>query len=279
MYLHSDNHTWKKSIAVIYDLEYSGDLKENLGNNCSIWEMAAKSGEKEFYVLINPHLTRIDVPSPVHERYKMPTKTEFTKKNAVSFPVAIQLFKVFLKSLMVAEDQYLILMSHNGFRGDKMVLEYELARHSMQGLLIDIPIHFFDTLYFIRNSLPNQPSYSVPRLYASLFDSEIEDAHTAVSDVKALERILNYINKPYQGSIFMLFLTPFSNVNGIGTLLEQRFFCAGYTCLEHFFYVNPLDITAVNAALLKGNIIVDNIFKLNSVAFELYKYGTMRLAM
>ena len=91
----------------------------------------------------------------------MPTKTEFSEKNAVSFPVAIQLFKVFLKSLLVAEDQYLILMSHNGFRGDKMVLEYELARHSMQGLLIDIPIHFFDTLYLYASQLPNQPSYSV----------------------------------------------------------------------------------------------------------------------
>ena len=279
MYVPSNHEIWKKCVTVIYDLEYSGDLKENLGNNCSIWEMAAKSGNKEFYVLINPHLTRIDVPTPVHERYKMPTKTEFNEKNAVSFPVAIQLFKVFLKSLLIAEDQYLILMSHNGFRGDKMVLEYELSRHSMQGILMDIPIHFFDTLYFIRTMLPKQDSYSVPRLYKSLFKTEIEDAHTAVSDVNALERILNHINKPFEGAIFMLYLTPFSNVNGIGTLLEQRFFYAGYTCLEHFFYINPLDITAVNAALIKGGVILNNIFKLNSVAFELYKYGTMRLAM
>ena len=80
----------------------------------------------------------------------MPTIEEFQARKAVSFPQAIIEFTNFLRDLLQAEDQYIILASHNGNRGDKQVLEYELLYHKMYQQMLKLPIHFFDTLYFVR---------------------------------------------------------------------------------------------------------------------------------
>lgn len=279
MYLDTNHPFWEKSVLVLYDLEYSGNLKDNLGRNCCIWEIYAKHGDKTFYTLINPHLTRKNVPPPVDERYKMPTKEEFKNLNAVSFIDAIKLFIVFLNSLLIAEDQSIILASHNGFRGDKVVMEHELINHRIYEDMLTLPIHFFDTLYFVRHALPNEPSYSISKLYESLFKEKIKNVHTAKSDVEALQRIIDKINQPLEGCLFMLYLTPFSNVNGIGKFIQNNFFNAGFTSLEHFFYLIGMDLSNINQALIIHNIIVDNIFKVNHIAFEMHKYATTKLIM
>ena len=279
MYLGKDNYIWKKSIPVVYDLEYSGNLTKNLAKNCSIWEIAAKSGTKTFYCLINPYMSKDIVHPPVHERYKMPTKEEFEKKNAVSFEEGFTLFIVFLNSLLVAEDQHILLMSHNGFRGDKPVLENEIMHHELAHKILHLKLYFFDTLYFIRKQLPSLPSYSISKLYFTLFQEKMKEEHTAMGDVQALEKILKYIRKPYEGAIFMLFLTPFSNINGIGTVIQNRFFTAGFTCLEHFFYLNGFSISNIINGLIINNIIVDNTYKLNCIATEMFNYGSMKLVM
>ena len=272
MYILKDTYIWKKAQFVLYDLEYSGNLKNAFGKKCSIWEIAATCGDKEFYVLINPYLSKAHVDPPVDERYRMPTKDEFVQHNAVSFVEGIRLFAVFLQGLLKSEDQYIVLCSHNGFRGDKLVLEHELITHNMFEEILQLPIYFFDTLYFIRQHLPNETSYNIPKLYKSLFKENIKNVHAASSDVVALKRILQHINKPLEGPIFMLYLTPFSNINGIGTFLQNKFFLAGYTCIEHFFYTTGFEMSDILEALLNHNIIND-IYKLNRVAVEMQNYG------
>ena len=279
MYITRQSAIWHKSVFVLIDLEYSGNLEDSWGRNCNIWEIAACCGDKTFHALINPYLTRDVVSRPVSERYKMPSMEEFEERKAVSFPQAINNFTNFLRALLQAEDQYIILASHNGNRGDKQVLEYELLYHKMYQQMLKLPIHFFDTLYFVRSRLPNQVSYSIPKLYESLFHEPIEDVHTATSDVQALKRILEHINEPLEGAVFMLFLTPFSNVPGIGTGLQKRFFNAGYCSLEHFFYMVGFDLSNINQALLQGRIITNNIYKLNKLALQLYTYGSQKLGI
>lgn len=279
MYLKDDNDLWKKSVNVIYDLEYSGNLKHHLGKECCIWEIAAKSGNHTFHVLVNPYLTHAYVPPPVHERYSMPSEQEFHEKGALPFDIAIELFMVFLQGLLKSEDQHIVLMSHNGFRGDKIVLENEIIRHQLHNKMMTIKLFFFDTLYFIRDKLPDRESYSISNLYRDIFDKEVQDVHTAESDVDALEQILNYVNQPLEGSIFMMFLTPFSNVRGIGKGMQQRFFRAGFTSLEHFFYVVGIDIGNINNALLNHGIMYGDIYKINCIATELYNYGLMKLIL
>jgi hypothetical protein len=281
MYLDESNEYWDgKTVKVIYDLEYSGNLKNALGKECAIWEIAAVSGTHHFHVLINPYLTRKVVPLPVHERYAMPTKEEFQKQGALSFVEGMKLFIVFLQSLLKKDDQKLILMSHNGFRGDKIVLENEIIRHHLQQDVMMLPIFFFDTLYYVRNCLPKFESYSISNLYQQLFQKEIENLHTAETDVNALREILEYINKPIVGAVFMFFLTPFSNVRGIGLALEKRFFVAGFTSLEHFYYLIGINISNINNALIQHRILYPGkIYQLNSITMELYNYGLMKMLL
>lgn len=276
MYLKNTSTFWGKCIPVIIDLEYSGDIYSP--KNCAIWELAAKYNNKEFHVLINPYLTRNIVPPAVHEKYKMPSKEEFENANAVSFNVAIQLFSVFLRGLLVAEDQHILLLSHNSFRSDKIVLEHELIRHRMHRCLLQLPLFFFDTLHFVRAMKPKQKSYSLNSLYELFFHKRIKNAHAARSDVGALEEILKKINKPYEGVIMMLFLTPFSNINGIGLQTEKKIMSAGYSCLEHFYSVNGIFTKNIIDGLIQLRIFHD-IALLNRISMEMTQYGIKRLTV
>ena len=278
MYLDKTNTLWNKVIPVLYDLEYSGDVQQGYGKNCAIWEIAAKCGNKTFHVLINPYKTRNYVPPAIHERYKMPTEEEFIKLNAVSFPEGIHLFDIFLQRLLVAEDQHILLTSHNAFRGDKMVLEHEIIRHRVHMHLLRLPIFFFDTLHFVRVVLPKQKSYSLGNLYLTLTGQPFEGAHAAANDVLALEIILKKLDKPFEGVLTMLFLTPFSNINGIGLQTEKKMLKSGYTCLEHFFCINGLHIKNILNALLTTNIFND-IATINKIAQAMYDYGVKRLVL
>jgi len=274
MYLKNTSTFWKKCIPVIIDLEYTGDVYNP--KNCAIWEIAAKYNDKVFHVLINPYLTRAIVPAAVHEKYKMPTKTEFQTANAVSFNVGIQLFCIFLRGLLKSEDQKILLLSHNSFRSDKVVLEHELIRHRMHRHLLQLPLFFFDTLHFVRAILPKQKSYSLNSLYQYFFHKKIKNAHAAESDVIALEEVLNQINKAYEGVVMMLFLTPFSNINGIGLQTEKKMMKAGYSCLEHFYSVNGIFTENIINGLIQLNIFSD-IASINKISLEMNCYGVKRL--
>lgn len=276
MFLKSSSTFWSKCIPVIIDLEYSGDISNP--KNCAIWELAAKFSNKEFHVLINPYLTRKMVPPAVHEKYKMPSKKEFESANAVSFNVAIQLFSVFLTGLLIAEDQHILLLSHNSFRSDKIVLEHELIRHRVHRCLLQLPLFFFDTLHFVRAMLPKQKTYSLNNLYELFFHKKIQNAHAAKSDVIALEAVLKKIKKPYEGVVMMLYLTPFSNINGIGLQTEKKIMRAGYSCLEHFYSVNGIFTKNIIDGLIKLHIFND-IAMLNRISMEMTKYGIKRLTV
>ncbi len=276
MFLKNDCIFWKKAIPVIIDFEYSGNVYD--AKNCAIWEIAAKYDDKLFHVLINPYITRNNVPPPVHEKYKMPTRENFIQRNAVSFNVAIQLFCVFLHGLLKAEDQHILLISHNAFRSDKVVFEHELIRHREHRHLMQIPLFFFDSLHFIRAVLPKQKSYSLNSLYESLFHKRIKNAHAAESDVIALDNILNTLNKPFEGVVIMLFLTPFSNINGIGLQTEKRIMKAGYSCLEHFYSIHGIFIKNIISALVRLNICTD-IVSMNKIAQGMNEFGIKRLTV
>ena len=143
---------------------------------------------------------------------------------------------------------------------------------------LDWPIFFFDTLHFIRVVLPKQKSYSLGNLYLALTGKTFEGAHAAENDVVALETILNTLNKPFEGVLTMLFLTPFSNINGIGLQTEKKMLKSGYTCLEHFFCINGLHIKNILNALLTTNIFSD-IATINKIAHAMHDYGIKRLVL
>jgi len=278
MYLDKHHPYWNNIVPVYYDLEYSGNVQINKGYHCAIWEIAAKAKDKSFHVIINPYLTRKFVPKPVHERYKMPSKHQFEKMNAVSFNEAAKLFSIFLHSFVTSADQTVLLISHNAFKGDKQVLEHELVRHRMHLCFVNLPLMFFDSLHFIRTVLPKQKSYSLGNLYESILNKKIENAHAAESDVSALQEIIETLNAPFEGVVTMLFLTPFSNIQGIGLQTEKKLLAYGYTCLEHFYCIHGIFLHNIIDALIRLNLFTD-IAVLNTVALRMHHFGTKRLSV
>ena len=79
-------------------------------------------------------------------------------------------------------------IAHNGKAFDQKIVEGNCAK-----LKLDIPstITFKDSLPLFRSRLPDQPSYSQPILYKSLFKSKYL-AHHALEDAKALHKMVTY---------------------------------------------------------------------------------------
>lgn len=83
-------------------------------------------------------------------------------------------------------------IAHNGKAFDQKIIEGNCAK-----LKLDIPsnIAFKDSLPLFRSRLPDQPSYSQPILYKSLFKCKYL-AHHALEDAKALHRmVIHCINQ------------------------------------------------------------------------------------
>ena len=76
----------------------------------------------------------------------------------------------------------------------------------------------------------------------------------------------------------MLYLTPFSNINGIGLQTEKKIMRAGYSCLEHFYSVNGIFTKNIIDGLIKLHIFND-IAMLNRISMEMTKYGIKRLTV
>ena len=217
---------------IIYDLEFSGDLRDRNGINCCIWQIALKdfdTGEK-FCTFVNPYRRLKCVPKPVDMRYKMPTKEMLYNENAPDIIEAMQKVKLFFLRCM-QRGSSICLISHNGFRSDKLVFENALVRYGISSIFENIPLFFFDTLYYFRQVYPGLESYSLANLYMEKFKREIQDAHDATVDVDILDELVKNDDKKIYGTMYMLFTTPFTNISGIGSYTEQCLARYGFSCV------------------------------------------------
>ena len=226
MYLTSKNAKWKTCLIVYYDLEFSGDIRNNFGRECSVHQIAAKSKRNQFFCNVNPYLTKTNVARPIDAKYPMMSKEAFFKSNAVSFPEAYSRFINFLYKLLLKRNKkWVLLVSHNGFRSDKIVLEHEIAYHRLR----KPPVMFFDSLLFIRDTFAGLESYSLENLYRTMFNKALPEAHNAAADTYALEKVVKAIKRPFHGTLYPFFSLPWRNVAGIGFVGEQLLLNAGVT--------------------------------------------------
>lgn len=242
---------------IIYDLEFSGDLRKNGGIDCCIWQIAAMdydTGEK-FSTFVNPYLFHDEVPVPVDDRYKMPSKESLYYTGAPSIKEAMQEMCSFFKRCLKDKAFNICLMSHNGFRSDKKVFENTLIRYNMVDIFRDIPLYFFDTLYYFRKIYPGLDSYSLANLYRYKFESEFEDAHDANVDVNILSTLLKSTKKNINGAIYGLFSIPFTNVSGIGAFTEAQLLSYHFISLSHF--VNSFTDKEAIVEFLSGTVMKD----------------------
>ena len=222
--LHSRDSQWKTALLVYYDIEFSGNIRSEFGIDCSIFEIALCCKKEELFCMINPHLSKTNVHPTVDPKYKMLSKEEYSRQTiAVPFEVAYYLVTKFVNRLLKKhKKKWVCMISHNGFRSDKVVLEHEVAYHKLPPL----PYFFFDSLLYLREVQPGLESYSRENLYKHLFKVD-HDAHNARADTNALVKIFRHINQPLHGVLYAMNTIPWRNSRGIGFHIEQSLLFAG----------------------------------------------------
>lgn len=231
MNLDNKNSLWKTALIVYYDLEFSGNIRLDFGKHCSVHEIAAQCKHDRFFCHVNPYLTKEQVEAPVDPKYHMPSKEELERMQAPSFPIAYGMFMRFVLDLLEKKKKkWACLVSHNGFRGDKLVLEHEISYHRLPSM----PFFFFDSLLYLREVKPGLPSYSLQNIYKEIFGRNYE-AHSAFTDTEALLNIVKKVNHPLHGVLYPMHTIPWRNVVGIGYHTEQSFLQHGLVDLTALF--------------------------------------------
>lgn len=129
-----------------------------------------------------------------------------------------------------------VFVSHNTFRADKPILEYECQRCQCS-----MPYHwyFFDSLHFARHVVRNSSgNYSLSGLHQHLFGEPILNAHRARSDVVACVNILQKLTSGswnLTGPVYPTFATSLRTVRWIGRKAEQVLHVHHIFSLEELF--------------------------------------------
>ena len=267
MNLSSTDKRWKSALIVYYDFEFSGNIRHNFGTQCSIHQIAAQCKNETFFCQINPYLSKETVEPPVDTKYFMPSKEDFLKENAYTFKEGYEQFISFiLRLLLKRKKKWVCLISHNGFRGDKIVLEHELLYHGLQ----PVGFYFMDSLLYIRETYPGLQSYSLENIYEKMF-GENYYAHNAKTDTKALFQIMKKINRPLHGVLYPMLSVPWRNVAGIGYHSEQSMLQFGIFDLTSLFVFTQGNLQKTKIVLARAGVLISE--KLMENIFHWYKHA------
>jgi hypothetical protein len=209
----------------VFDLEYVG-VPNNL-NRCYIWEIGIIhliSGTK-FSITMDPEIRPL--PPPMSEEFANVTEEFLKNKNAVGFNFGWNMFLQFVRQW---SENRVLLISHNNFKSDKLMLEIEAKR---RGLELPYKWYFLDSLLYCRKVIPKQPSYTLHDLYYGMFGKRITDNHSALPDAIALVEILyrtNIVN--ICGPIYPSFCTSLQAIKWLGPSCERALFENNIRSLE-----------------------------------------------
>lgn len=244
------NNSW-----VIYDLEFVGDIREGV-HDCHCWSIGAvKPNGATFEAFINVPTEKKTHPGCVHV-----TKAFLKSKGAVPFDIAFTKFKQWVGPQAV-------LMSHNNFKSDKLVLERECSKHH-----VHMPHwYFFDTLLYLRSSVQS-PSYKLPDIYKHILKRDFVETHTALKDAMGLWDIIRML-PPSTGYMYPKYLTSLQNVKWLGASCEKCLVERGIRCVEHliinfmmWIQVDTCKIASMKQFLIQFNMPVHD---LTPIATEL----------
>jgi len=211
----------------VYDLEYVG-VPNNL-NLCYIWEIGVVhiATGTQFTITMDPGIRPL--PPPMGEEFANVTESFLQQKNATRFNFGWNMFLRFINSYSSGP---VLLISHNNFKSDKLLLEIEAKRRNLH---LPYTWYFLDSLLYCRKAIPKQPSYTLHDLYFSLMGKRIQDNHSALPDAKALMEVLyrTGINN-ICGPIYPSFCTSLQVVKWLGPSCERALFSNDIRSLEQF---------------------------------------------
>ena len=226
--------TLKDDIQVfVYDLEFIGDVKNP--TTCKIWDLCIHhiQSNSTFNALIDPQPgCNYFEPPPSEELFHV-TRDFLNRHNAMEFSI------VFNKMIRWIDNRCFksnipILISHNNFSSDKLVIEHECY---IRNILIPPNWFFFDSLIYFRDhtrTINNE--YSLKSLVKCILGRDHTNAHRAYADTMALTDIIKqYTNEDYSlllGNIYMPYKTSLRTINGIGKMVEMSFEAIGIESKE-----------------------------------------------
>ena len=244
MYFNNFNDTSKVEIF-IFDLEFVGNVDDL--NTCFTWDLAAINWDSKMtfqsYILLPIN----NIPPP-HPGCKNVTKNFLIENKARSFKNVIVDFLQWVATQIVVKNKHsAVLISHNCFNSDKPLLELEFTRYGIQA---PNNIFFLDSLHLFRKKMTNLNSYSLKDLYQSTYNRPIYNAHSALSDVMALDKLFDtlwWMNINIEGMIYPLYQTSLRVITGVGEATERIIVFQGITCLEHLIFESKPYLTQDNS--------------------------------
>lgn len=232
--MHRIEHFPSPYALFIFDLEFIGNVRHL--ETCRLWEVAfyCVQSRQWFDKVVDPDPAMTVFPEPPIAAIPQLTREFLNTNNAQTwdkvFPSLCEWIRVQSAGCVP------IFVSHNTFRADKPILEYECQRCQCM-----MPFHwfFFDSLHFsrqvVRNSMGN---YSLSGLHQHLFGKPILDAHRARSDVVACVNILQHMTQgtwSLRGPVYPTYATSLRTVRWIGRKAEEVLHTLNIFSLEDLF--------------------------------------------
>lgn len=220
---------------VYVDFEFVGDLQKDI-SDCHIWNIGAvKPDGSTFEIILNVPTNKKTHSGCVHV-----TDAFLAKYNAVPFDIGFRQFVNWM-------GQQAVLISHNNFKSDKLVLELECRRHQVQ-----LPAwYFYDSLLFLRSNL-TLPSYRLADVYLHVMKKPFKETHNALPDALGLREILQKI--PPKGLyMYPRYVTPLQNVRWVGAACEHEFVNSGIRSVEQLImhFVQRVQVAGDSVSLMK----------------------------
>lgn len=184
-YTHNSNppETKRSELYVLWDTETNGLGKTQEIRVCQVGAVALDQNMREissFNEFVNP-LVAIDSGATAVNGID----TDFVSKKP-GWDVVGRKFNEWID--MHRGDGSVILVGHNTKRFDARILTFEHNRHD---LLLPPNLYNTDTIPVFKELFPHLSDYKLGTIYYDTFNEPIPDQHTALADVKAMQRLLD----------------------------------------------------------------------------------------
>ena len=229
----------------LFDMEFVGDVE--CLNTCHTWDLAAINFDSKITYQSYITIPLQDIPPP-HEGCFDVSKSFLKQNQARSFREVIVDFLQWLATqVLVKNKQNVLLISHNCFSSDKPLLELEFKRYGIQA---PNNIYFMDSLHMLWDHMPKMTSYKLQDVYQSTYKKPMYNAHHAMTDVMALNKIFDtlwYMGKPIEGAVYPFYKTSLRNIAGVGKNTEWIMIFHGVFSLEQLLFEARTHMTQRNS--------------------------------
>ncbi len=204
---------------VVFDLEFVGDLTQGV-SNCYLWSIGAVhiATRTTFSVIMDPQVRPFP---PTHDKCVKVDEDYLNNHGAVSLREGLEMFFGWLGCRNV-------VIAHNNFKADKLVLEQACRRAGVRCPLL----YFMDSLLMLRNSAKH-PSYKLSALYEHYMEQPFVETHQALPDAMALCDVLLKAFETFSGAImYPTYSTPLQNIRWIGPACERAMMACRFHSVE-----------------------------------------------